>query len=85
VEQAHRNISVLSELGREMSASLDMETTMQTLYRHVNHLMNAQIFGIGFVREDEGVIDFPFAIEGACVPCLTSAGWISPTSWPCGA
>nr|WP_229262268.1 two-component regulator propeller domain-containing protein [Duganella guangzhouensis] len=64
VEQAHRNISVLSDLGREMSASLDMETTMQTLYRHVNHLMNAQIFGIGFVREDDGVIDFPFAIEG---------------------
>jgi signal transduction histidine kinase/ligand-binding sensor domain-containing protein/CheY-like chemotaxis protein len=64
VEQAHRNISVLSELGREMSASLDMETTMQTLYRHVNHLMNAQIFGIGFVREELGVIDFPFAIEG---------------------
>jgi signal transduction histidine kinase/ligand-binding sensor domain-containing protein/CheY-like chemotaxis protein len=64
VEQAHRNISVLGELGREMSATLDMETTMRTLYRHVHHLMNAQIFGIGFVREEEGVIDFPFAIEG---------------------
>lgn len=63
VEQAHRNISVLSELGREMSATLDVETSMQTLYRHVHHLMNAQIFGIGFVREDAGVIDFPFAIE----------------------
>ena len=64
VEQAHRNISVLSELGRELSATLDMETSMLTLYRHVHHLMSAQIFGIGFVREDEGVIDFPFAIEG---------------------
>nr|WP_315252907.1 two-component regulator propeller domain-containing protein [uncultured Duganella sp.] len=64
VEQAHRNISVLSELGRELSASLNVETTMQTLYRHVNHLMNSQIFGIGFVRQKEGVIDFPFAIEG---------------------
>jgi signal transduction histidine kinase/ligand-binding sensor domain-containing protein/CheY-like chemotaxis protein/HPt (histidine-containing phosphotransfer) domain-containing protein len=64
VEQAHRNISVLSELGREMSATLDMETTMRTLYRHVHHLMNAQIFGIGFVRQEDGVIDFPFAIEG---------------------
>ena len=64
VEQAHRNISVLSELGRELSATLDMETSMMTLYRHVRHLMSAQIFGIGFVREDDGVIDFPFAIEG---------------------
>ncbi|NGZ87823.1 two-component regulator propeller domain-containing protein [Duganella aceris] len=64
VEQAHRNISVLSELSREMSATLDMETTMRALYRHVHHLMDAQIFGIGFLREEEGVIDFPFAIEG---------------------
>jgi signal transduction histidine kinase/ligand-binding sensor domain-containing protein/CheY-like chemotaxis protein len=64
IAQANRNISVLSELGREISATLDMETTMQTLYRHVHHLMDAQIFGIGFVREEEGVIDFPFAIDG---------------------
>jgi signal transduction histidine kinase/ligand-binding sensor domain-containing protein/CheY-like chemotaxis protein len=64
VEKAHRNISVLSELGREMSATLDMETLMSTLYRHVHDLMKAEIFGIGFVREEEGVIDFPFAIEG---------------------
>ncbi|MET0265640.1 MAG: ATP-binding protein, partial [Duganella sp.] len=64
VENAHRNISVLSELGREMGATLDMETLMTTLYRHVHHLMQAQIFGIGFVREDDGVIHFPFAIEG---------------------
>ncbi|NRR31634.1 response regulator [Oxalobacteraceae bacterium] len=64
VEQAHRNISVMSELGREMSATLDMETAMRTLYRHVHHLMDAQMFGIGFVREEQGVIEFPFAIEG---------------------
>jgi len=63
VEKAHRNISVLSELGREMSATLDMETLMSTLYRHVHDLMQAEIFGIGFVREQDGVIHFPFAVE----------------------
>ena len=63
VEQAHRNISVLSEIGRDMNATLDVETAMQTVYHHVHHLMNAQKFGIGFVREDQGVIEFPFAME----------------------
>ncbi|WP_295997871.1 two-component regulator propeller domain-containing protein [Rugamonas sp.] len=63
VEQAHRNISVLSEIGREMNATLDIETTMLTVYRHVSHLMNVQKFGIGFVREEQGVIEFPFAVE----------------------
>jgi len=64
VEQAHRNISVLSALGREVTSSLDMETTIGTLYRHVKNLMDAQMFGIGFVHEDQNVIEFPFALEG---------------------
>ncbi|MES2129588.1 MAG: two-component regulator propeller domain-containing protein [Pseudomonadota bacterium] len=63
VELAHRNISTLSEIGREMTATLDMETIMSTVYRHVHHLMDARIFGIGFVNEERGVIDFPFSID----------------------
>ncbi|WP_228895504.1 two-component regulator propeller domain-containing protein [Pseudoduganella aquatica] len=63
VEQAHRNISVLSEIGREMSATLDIEKAMRTLYRHVRHLMDAHMFGIGFYREEEGVLEFPFSME----------------------
>ncbi|WP_229417410.1 two-component regulator propeller domain-containing protein [Massilia sp. Root418] len=63
VEQAHRNISVLSEIGREMSATLDIEKAMRTLYRHVRHLMDTHMFGVGFYREDEGVLEFPFSME----------------------
>ncbi|MES3020138.1 MAG: two-component regulator propeller domain-containing protein [Pseudomonadota bacterium] len=63
VELAHRKISILSEIGREMTATLDMDTIMNTAYRHVHHLMDARIFGIGFCREDVGLIEFPFAID----------------------
>jgi len=63
VELAHRNISVLSEIGRELTATLDMETIMDTVYRHVRQLMDARIFGIGFNRGDIGVLEFPFAID----------------------
>ncbi len=63
VEQAHRSISVLSEIGRELTATLDMETIMMTVYRHVHHLMDARIFGIGFYDEAAGVVTFPFAMD----------------------
>lgn len=33
-----------------MTATLDMETIMATVYRHVHHLMDARIFGIGIDR-----------------------------------
>lgn len=63
VETAHRNISVLSEIGRELTATLDMETIMSTVYRHVHHLMDARLFGIGFYHEADGEVEFPFAMD----------------------
>jgi signal transduction histidine kinase/ligand-binding sensor domain-containing protein/CheY-like chemotaxis protein/HPt (histidine-containing phosphotransfer) domain-containing protein len=63
VELAHRNIAILSEIGREMTATLDMETIMSTVYRHVHQLMDASIFGIGIYREEQNLIEFPFAID----------------------
>ena len=63
VELAHRNISILSEIGREMTATLDMETIMGTVYLHVHQLMDARIFGIGIYREDLDLIEYPFAID----------------------
>jgi signal transduction histidine kinase/ligand-binding sensor domain-containing protein/CheY-like chemotaxis protein/HPt (histidine-containing phosphotransfer) domain-containing protein len=63
VELAHRNISTLSEIGREMTATLDMETIMGTVYRHVHHLMDARIFGIGLYNEATREIEFPFSID----------------------
>ena len=63
VELAHRNISVLSEIGRELTATLDMETIMMTVYRHVHHLMDARIFGIGILDEEAGLVTFPFAMD----------------------
>jgi ligand-binding sensor domain-containing protein/signal transduction histidine kinase len=63
VQQAHRNISLLSDIGRTLTANLDTESIMLLLYGHVNELMDASVFGIGFYRPERAVIDYPFAIE----------------------
>ncbi|RSZ61136.1 GAF domain-containing protein [Massilia atriviolacea] len=64
VEQAHRNIALLSDIGRKLTAKLDSESIMLMLYAHVNELMDASVFGIGLYRPDRASIDYPFAIEG---------------------
>ena len=46
IEHAHRNISLLSEIGRQITATLDQEAIMQTLYQNVDKLMDANIFGV---------------------------------------
>ncbi|MEN9867260.1 MAG: hypothetical protein RL748_2850, partial [Pseudomonadota bacterium] len=62
VELAHRNISVLSEIGREITASLNRDNIMATLYRYVHELMIAEFFGVGFYRADQNIIEFPFTM-----------------------
>ena len=63
VELAHRNISVMSEIGREITASLNRKDIVSTLYRHVNELMEASNFGVGFYKPGEEIIEFPFNIH----------------------
>ncbi len=63
VELAHRNISLLSEIGREITASLDPEAIMRTLYRQIEQLMDVSVLGIGLYHPDREVIEFPFVME----------------------
>ncbi|HVO43377.1 MAG TPA: triple tyrosine motif-containing protein, partial [Aggregatilineales bacterium] len=62
-ELAHRNISLLSEIGRLITASLDPEAIMSTLYQHVDKLMDASAFGIGLYDQENALIRVPFAME----------------------
>lgn len=62
VELAHRNISVLSEIGREITATLDRPTILAIVHSHVNQLMAADVFSIGFCRDQEGVMDHAYTI-----------------------
>ena len=82
VELAHRNISILSEIGREMTATLDMDTIMDSAYRHVQHLMATSGFCIGIVREEAQLLEFPFAIDAGvrALPYSCPVSW--PLTWP---
>ncbi|MTV41879.1 two-component regulator propeller domain-containing protein [Duganella radicis] len=63
VEAAHRNISLLSDIGRRITANLDSEAIMSLLYQQVHALMDASVFGIGIYRPEQDLIEYPFAME----------------------
>nr|WP_316638412.1 two-component regulator propeller domain-containing protein [uncultured Roseateles sp.] len=64
VQQAHLNISVLSEIGREITANLDPQDIATTLYKHVTKLMDATVFGLGIYKPEREAIDYDFCFEG---------------------
>ena len=63
LEQANHNFAVISDIGRELTAKLDMEDITNTLYHKVNELMDASVFGIGVYRPEQDIIEVPYAME----------------------
>jgi signal transduction histidine kinase/DNA-binding response OmpR family regulator len=58
-----KNVELLSEMGREITSSLDFETIFGKLYEKVNELADADVFGVGLYRPDSHEIEYRMAIE----------------------
>jgi len=62
-EKGKKNVELLSDIGKEITASLDFETIFYKLYDHINQLADATIFGVGIYQPEQHQIEYKFAIE----------------------
>jgi two-component system, NtrC family, sensor kinase len=63
LEQAYNDVTVISEIGQEITSSLDFEEVFSVLYGHVRSLMDAEVFAIDIYHASENVIEYRYAIE----------------------
>ena len=61
--EGKKNVELLSEIGREITASLDMQTIFGKLYDRVNELADAEVFGVGLYHPERHEIEYQLAIE----------------------
>ena len=61
--EGKRNVELLSEIGREITASLDFETIFGKLYERLNDLADADVFGVGLYHPERNEIEYRLAIE----------------------
>ncbi|MGA7523880.1 MAG: GAF domain-containing protein [Acidobacteriaceae bacterium] len=57
------SIELLSDIGREITASLDLNTILFKLYERVNQIVDASVFGVGLYRPEQRLIEYSLAIE----------------------
>src|SRR3970282_1002365 len=50
--EGKKNVELLSEIGREITASLDFDTIFGRLYDRVNQLADADVFGVCLYHPD---------------------------------
>jgi signal transduction histidine kinase/CheY-like chemotaxis protein len=58
------SIELLSDIGKEITASLDLNTILFKLYERVNQIVDASVFGVGLYRPEKHLIEYSLAIEG---------------------
>ena len=59
----YENIKLLSEIGVEISSSLNFEDIFDRFYETVEKLMDAEIFGVRLYHEKEQEIEYKYEIE----------------------
>jgi signal transduction histidine kinase/ligand-binding sensor domain-containing protein len=57
------DILQLSEIGGELTATLDIEQAFERVYRHVRGRLDAFVFGIGIYEEEVELIRFDYEME----------------------
>ncbi len=72
LEISHKNISILSEIGQEITSLLSAETIIEKVYENVNKLMDATVFTIGIYNAEKKQLEFIGTIEnGEKIPFQT--------------
>ena len=61
--EQRKNIELIGEMGKDITSSLSIEHIINTVYAHVNKLMDASIFGIGIIDKDKQKLEFPATKE----------------------
>jgi signal transduction histidine kinase len=62
-KQATENIELLSQIGKEITSSLNLEEISDKTYQHLNQLMDASIFGIGINIPEAEIVEFKLALK----------------------
>ena len=63
LEQAYQSIKILNVVGQEITATLDLDKVLATIYEHVKQFMNVTNFGIGLYETGDQMIDYRLVVK----------------------
>ncbi|MBL8993816.1 MAG: tetratricopeptide repeat protein, partial [Spirochaetia bacterium] len=63
ITASRERLEVMSEVGRELTTSLDTETIITNLCQSVSEVMDATVFGIGIIRPEKAVIEYRLTMD----------------------
>ena len=72
IEKNYNDTRLLSQIAKDISSSLSVETIISKVHQNVNTLMSAECFGIGMFNAGKGLLEFRgFYEKGEILPDFT--------------
>jgi signal transduction histidine kinase/CheY-like chemotaxis protein len=62
LREANAAVESLSGIGREITASLDLNTVLERVYEYIRTQTDATIFGVALLNAEEHKLSYPFAV-----------------------
>lgn len=63
IAASYEDIKIIGEIGQKITATLDIKKVLNMVYKNINKLMAADVFGICLYNKEQGSIDFKILIE----------------------
>jgi len=63
LQQSYKNTETLNQIGQELISSLNFEDVFERLYRNVNKLMDATIFGVRLHKPETNTVEYLYEYE----------------------
>ncbi|MBV1709818.1 MAG: diguanylate cyclase [Erysipelothrix sp.] len=60
---AYHSLEFISEIGRQLTSSTDLEFMYQLVYKEIHSLIDMNVFNIGIYNPDSQTIDYKFIME----------------------
>ncbi|MGE0566774.1 MAG: GAF domain-containing protein [Bacteroidia bacterium] len=63
INQAYENNRLLSEIGQQITSTLNFEDIFERLHKYINQLMSAEVFSVRIYHPETDMIEYKFEIE----------------------
>lgn len=63
IEKAYQNNKLLSEVGQQITSTLNFEEIFDKLHHYISQYMNADCFGIRLYHPEKNVVEYKYGIE----------------------
>lgn len=63
VKSRTKDIEIIGEIGKEITSIIEVNNVVKLVYKHIEGLFSANVFGLGILEKEKGTINFPYTIE----------------------